>query len=95
MEKNEVKSLVKSIYLQAAALGGFEVNPGSPEILVGLVEEGYEKVSSDKRAEAAANIIDLISESLRVASERHKEVLDEESVDAAREKICPVYPFGR
>ena len=95
MEKNEVKSLVKSIYLQSAALGGFEVNPQSPELLVVLIEEGYEGVNPERRAEAAANIIDVISMTLRIGGKNHQDVLEEKTVDAAKEKVCPVYPFGK
>tara|TARA_R110000851_G_scaffold331929_1_gene506955 strand:+ start:2442 stop:2729 length:288 start_codon:yes stop_codon:yes gene_type:complete len=95
MEINEAKNIVKSIYLQAAALGGFEVNPESPEVLVELVQEGFERVNPERRAEAAANIIDVISMALRITEQNNKTIMDEQSIDDAKEKICPVYPFGR
>jgi len=94
MEKNEVKSSVKSIYLQAAALASLEVNPKSPERFVELVDKGYEAVKPERRAEAAANVLLLISTTLRIAGQNEKTTLSESDVDAARDKVCPVYPFA-
>ncbi len=94
MEKSEVKTSVKAIYLQAAALAGFEVSPDSPERLVDIVESGFTKVQPGHKAEAVANILTLIGTTLELAEERGDSSLHETSVDAAHDKICPVYPFG-
>jgi hypothetical protein len=95
MEKSEVKTSVKAIYLQAAALAGFEVGPNSPERLVELIEQGFDKVAPNRRAEAVANVLRLVAVTLEVAEQSGDTQLHESSVDAGKEKICPVYPFGK
>jgi hypothetical protein len=95
MEKSEVKTSVKAIYLQAAALAGFEVGPNSPERLVKIVERGFVKVEQNRTAEAVANVLRLIAMTLELAEKNNVTLLQETNVDAARDKICPVYPFGQ
>ncbi len=93
MEKNEAKTAVKALYLQSAALAGFEVGPNSPEEFVALVEEGFEKVASDRKPEAVANVLKIIAATLELAQETRTNMLGEENVMAGRDKVCPVYPF--
>ena len=95
MEKSEVKTSVKAIYLQAAALAGFEVGPNSPERLVELVEQGFKKVKPNRKGEAVANVLRLIAMTLEVAEKNGDTQLHESSVDAGKDKVCPVYPFGQ
>lgn len=95
MEKSEVKTSVKAIYLQAAALAGFEVGPNSPERLVKLVELGFAKVDPNHKAEAVANVLRIVAMTLELAEKNNEKQLQESSVDAARDRVCPVYPFGQ
>lgn len=95
MEKSEVKTSVKAIYLQAAALAGFEVGPDSPERLVKLVELGFVRVKRNRKAEAVANVLRLIAMTLELAEKKKVTLLHEENVEDAKEKVCPVYPFGK
>lgn len=94
MEKSEAKTAVKAIYLQAAALAGFEVGPESPERFVKIVEEGFAKVKPNRKAEAVANVLRIVAMTLELAGKNKVTKLSESSVDAGREKVCPVYPFG-
>jgi hypothetical protein len=93
MERTEAKSAVKALYLQAAALAGFEVTKDSPERLSGLVEEGFGNVEVSRRPEAVANVLRLIAETLELAQRSGDTVLSESNVDAAQDSLCPVYPF--
>ena len=95
MEKSEAKTSVKAIYLQSAAMAGFEVGPNSPERLVKLVDQGFLKVEPGHKAKAVANLLRLIAMTLELAEKNHEKQLQESSVDAGREKVCPVYPFGQ
>lgn len=95
MEKSEVKTSVKAIYLQAAALAGFEVGPDSPERLVTIVEQGFVRVKQDRKAEAVANVLRLIAMTLELAEKNKDTLLHESNVDDARDNVCPVYPFGQ
>ena len=94
MEKSEAKSTAKAIYLQAAALAGFEVRPDSPERLADIVEQGYANVDAKRRPEAAANALRLIALTLELAQTRGDTILSEKNVAEAQKKLCPVYPFG-
>jgi hypothetical protein len=93
MEKAEAKSAVKSLYLQAASLAGFEVTAESPERLSQFVDEGFTRVTASRRPEAAANVLRLIAMTLELAQESGAIILSELNVDAAKDKVCPVYPF--
>jgi hypothetical protein len=93
MERAEAKSAVKALYLQAAALAGFEVTQQSPERLSDLVEEGFGNVDAARRPEAVANVLMLIAETLKLAQSSGDTVLSDSNVDAAKESLCPVYPF--
>ena len=95
MEKSEAKTAVKALYLQSAALAGFEVGPNSPEKLVTIVEQGFVKVKSNRKAEAVANVLRLVAMTLELAEKNGDTELHENSVDAAKNKVCPVYPFGK
>jgi hypothetical protein len=93
MEMPEAKSAAKALYLQAAALAGREVSPFSPERLVDIVNQGFSKVTSDRRGEAVANLLRLIAMTLELAQQSGHAMLQETDVDAAHKTICPVYPF--
>ncbi|HET9765869.1 MAG TPA: hypothetical protein VFS60_03420 [Thermoanaerobaculia bacterium] len=97
MEKSEAKSSAKALYLQAAALAGFEVEPYSAERMSEIIEEFYAKVKPKRRPEAVANLLRLIAHTVQLAGEAGSTRLQESSVDAGREKLCdpPVYPFGK
>jgi len=93
MEQIEARSAVKSIYLQAASLAGLDVNPQSPEQLVALVNNGFNRVVAERRPEAVANLLKIVAMTLQLAQEKGESHLHEGSVPAASEKICPVYPY--
>jgi hypothetical protein len=95
MEKSEAKSAVKALYLQSAALAGLEVAPNSPERLADIVDEGFDRVDPNRRPTAAANTLRLIAATLERAETNGAKVLHEADVDAAQEKVCPIYPFGK
>jgi hypothetical protein len=95
MEKNEAKSAVKALYLQSAALAGLEVSPLSPEELAKTVEEGFNKVGSDKHPSAVASTLRLIAVTLEVAEAKGDKVLHEGHVISAKEKVCPIFPFKK
>ena len=97
MEKSEAKSAAKALYLQAAAMAGFEVTDQSPERIAALVERGFSKVKPKRQAEAVANLLRLLAWTVQLASETGASILSESSVDAAHEKLCepPIYPFGK
>lgn len=97
MEKSEAKSAAKALYLQSAALAGFEVEPFSAERMAEIVEEFYAKVETHRRPEAVANLLRLIGHTLQIAGKDGVTRLQESNVDAGREKLCrpPVYPFGK
>ena len=95
MEKAEAKSAVKAIYLQAASLAGLEVGPMSPEHLASIVEEGFSKVTKNRRPEAAANVLRLIAATIESAQKRKDKMLHEDNVAAGQEEVCPVYPFKK
>jgi len=95
MDKVEAKSAVKALYLQAATLAGFEVTPQSPERLTELVDQGFEKIEGNQRPKAIANLLKLIAATLEIAQENGDTVLSESTVDVGKQKICPVYPFGK
>lgn len=94
MEISEAKSIVKSIYLQSAGLAGFEVGPFSPERFVELVDQGFRNVEPNRKGLATANILRVVAMTLELAETNGVTTLGEEDVDAGREKVCPVYPFG-
>ena len=93
MEQVEARSAVKSIYLLAASLAGLEVSPQSPEQLVALVNENFNRVESERRPEAVSNLLKLVAMTLQLAQEKGETTLHEGSIPAASEKICPVFPF--
>jgi hypothetical protein len=95
MNKAEAKSAVKALYLQAASLAGFEVEAYSPERLVELVDLGFDKIDAKRRPNAVANLLKLLAEVLEIAQKKGDRKLSEGNVDAAKSKICPVYPFGK
>ena len=94
MEVNEAKSAIKAIYLQSAAMAGYEVASSSPERLADLVQEGFGKVESGRRPEAVANLLKVVAATLEYAQEQRSSMLHEKDVDGGRGKVCPVYPFG-
>ena len=94
MNISEAKSAVKAIYLQSAALAGFEVGPFSPERFVGLIDQGFSKVEDDRRPEAVASVLRVIAATLEEAQKAGDTQLHESSVDAGKQKVCPVYPFN-
>lgn len=95
MNKSEAKTAIKALYLQSAALAGFEVGPNSPERLVTIVNQGFVKVKPNRKAEAVANVLRLLAMTLELAEKNGDTQLHESSVDAAQTKVCPVYPFGK
>lgn len=58
-----------------------------------LVENGFDRVSEERRPEAVANVLKIIAATLEIAQENGDTALGEGSVDAGKEKICPVFPF--
>lgn len=90
---SEARSGVKALFLQAASLSGLEVTEQSPERLVALVNKGFPIVSSERQPEAVANILRVIAETLMFAQNHNVTKLSEGTVDAGKEKVCPVYPF--
>lgn len=95
MEKRETKTAVKSLYLQAAALAGFEVSPDSPERLSDIVEEAFDQIVPQRRAESVANLLKLLAAIIDTAGRQEKSFLNEQSVEAGKAKVCPIYPFGK
>jgi hypothetical protein len=95
MEQIEARSAVKSIYLLAASLAGLDVSTNSPDQLVALVNDGFHLVKEERRPEAVSNLLRIIGVALMLAQEKHELSLNDESIPAAREKVCPVYPFRR
>jgi len=95
MEKSEAKSAVKALYLQSAALAGLEVSPQSPEQLVRSVDEGFDKVESNRKPTAVASTLRLIAMTLELAEAKGDKVLHEGNIIDAQAKICPVYPFKK
>ena len=93
MNPSEAKSAVKALYLQAAALAGLEVRAQSPERFVELVEDGMERVEESRRPEAVANLLKIVAATLLNAQLNGDTVLGENSVDAGKKDVCPVYPF--
>lgn len=93
MEKHEAKTAVKALYLQSASLAGFEVSPDSPERFVDLVEEGFDKVTENRRPEAVANVLKTIAAILELAQKSGVKMLHEGNVDEGKGKVCPIYPF--
>jgi hypothetical protein len=95
MERSEAKSAIKALYLQSAALAGLEVSPNSPELLIQIVDAGFDKVEVNRRPTAVANTLRLIAVSLEIAEARGDKMLHEDNVTGAQAKVCPVYPFGK
>jgi hypothetical protein len=93
MNINEAKSAGKALFLQSAALAGYEVSSFSPERFADLLDQGFSKVEKSRRPEAVANLLRVIAATLEVAQERGDTQLQETTVSAAKEKVCPVYPF--
>lgn len=93
MDKSEAKSAVKALYLQSAALAGLEVRAHSPERLVELVDQGFERVSDDRKSEAVANLLKVISATLMHAQKNNLSALGESDIDAGKDSVCPVFPF--
>jgi hypothetical protein len=89
----EAKSGTKALFLQAASLSGLEVTTDSPERIADLVQNGFEKVSAERQPEAVANLLRVISETLMYAQENGLQKLSEATVQAGRERVCPVFPF--
>jgi hypothetical protein len=94
MELAEAKSAVKAVYLQAASLAGLEVSPDSPERLAQLVADAFTKVKAKRRPEAVANALRVIAATLDVAQKSGTKTLHESDVEAGKQRVCPVYPFG-
>jgi len=91
-ELSLAKSGVKALYLQAAALAAFEVSPASPEVLADLVGQGF--AFANRRPSAVASVLKLIAATLEIAEERGDHMLHEGNVEAGKQKVCPIYPFG-
>jgi hypothetical protein len=78
-----------------AAASGLEVSPASPEVLSEIVDAGFHKVEPIHRPAAIANILRLIAVTLEIAETQGDKMLHEGNVMAARDKLCPIYPFGK
>ena len=55
--------------------------------------KGLTASRQNRRPEAAANVLRLIATTLELAQDGGDTILSESNVDAAKEKVCPVYPF--
>ena len=94
MELIEAKSGAKALYLQAAAMAGFEVSPDSPDRLAEIVDEGFPLVDPGRRPEAIANLLRVIAATLEHGHNTGTTMLRETNVKGGQNKVCPVYPFG-
>jgi len=93
MERFEARSAAKSLYLLSASLAGLDVSSESPEGIADLVDKGGDLVKEERRPEAVANLLRIIATALLDAQYRNDKRLHENSVMAARDQVCPVYPF--
>ena len=94
MEITEARTAVKALYLQSAALAGLEVSEASPEALSVLVGIGFDRVDAKRHPSAIASVLRVIAVALEMAEARGDNKLHETSIDEARDKVCPIYPFG-
>jgi hypothetical protein len=90
-----MKSSIKALLLQCAGLAGLEVGPMCPEELISQVGRGIRLTGSERRPEAVGNLLRLLAATLQSAQDRGDQLLHEENVREGKEKVCPVFPFGK
>jgi hypothetical protein len=92
MTIQEAASTAKALYLQAAALAGREVALESPEVFATFVRDGFHKVEQSRKAEAVANLLRLLANTIESPMESDGKYHESNVVKGA-DKTCPVYPF--
>ena len=95
MERIEATAAVRSLVYLSGSLAGLDVSAPSTGRFTDLVDEAFAKPNfpSARRPEAVANLLNLLAETLMVAQRGKLEMISESSVDKAKEKVCPVWPF--
>lgn len=95
MDKAEAASAVRGIVHLSASLAGLEASSHSPERFVAQVRIAIDrnKVEESRRPEAIGNLLRWIAATLDEAQSTGAKTLSESTADAAKEKVCPVYPF--
>ena len=97
----EARSATKRLVEISGSLAGLDTSPQCTESFVDVVSQVFEErhyegmLEQGRRPEAVGNLLKWVAATLMVAQEKGVAEISENHVNDGRDRVCPVYPFGR